>query len=294
MVGHADKIVVYNSTPSISISGENLTPDIIYSSADPKDIAELMRAISVAPPRGWFRCACIPPIEIDLSARGKSLGVITIQESLTIGFSRWSGDARLADEEKLLKWFDVRGITGPRRRVEAIHAREKADLAASERWLKGMPAGLRPLWRKAADNRLWWIDVSGALSASVKLIKPALEQQYPDSGERTRALFSWFGSGAGPWSGYPADEDVVSGLLLEYQPAELLAALQNTRLTDSEMEGAARFFSGYCHGYLFCPVEENKLLKLLPAETKKSLLDHVLAAGDEDKVSRARHAFGER
>src|SRR5271157_6018399 len=93
-IGHADKIVVYDSTPAIYTDGTSVPARILYTSVDPKDISELREAIVVEPPRGWFRCACYPPIEIALSRNGKELGVISVYESLTIGFSWWSGDAR--------------------------------------------------------------------------------------------------------------------------------------------------------------------------------------------------------
>jgi hypothetical protein len=293
-LGRADKIVVYDSTPAIYADGVSAPERILYSSADPKDIAELRSAIAVERPAEWFRCACIPPIEIEASWKGKRLGVISVYEDLTIGFSRWSGDARIADREILLKWFDSRGITGPRHRVEGMRAREEADRAASERWIRAMPSSVRPLWPKLMHDSQWWSWPPAAVTTSAKILKPELGREFPESKHRILALFSWFGSGAGPWSGYPAYEDVVPHLLLEYQPSELFAALRDTTLTESETEGAARFFSGYCYGYLFCPPEENKLAPLLPTEIKNSLLEHVLKGSDQDKVARARSAFEQR
>jgi hypothetical protein len=87
-VGKADKIVVSDSTPGADVGGGSATPRILYSSASPRDISELREAIAIEPPKNWFRCACIPPIEITLSRSGKELGVISVQEDLTIGFSQ--------------------------------------------------------------------------------------------------------------------------------------------------------------------------------------------------------------
>jgi hypothetical protein len=70
-----------------------------------------------------------------------------------------------------------------------------------------------------------------------------------------------------------------------------MSALQGTTPTDSEMEGAARFFSGYTYGALFRSKEDKTLAALIPAELKKSLLKHVLKTGDEDNIERARDAF---
>lgn len=290
---HASKIVVYDSTPAISTDGADVPARVLYSSDSAKDILELSDAIVIERPESWFRCACIPPIEIVLSRDGEKLGVISVYQELTIGFSRWSSDARIKDEERLLRWFDARGITGPRRSVEEIRAREKAEQAASDRWLSAMPSTLRPLWPKLMRDSQWWSDPQAAVATSVRKLKPDLEREFPDPQKRVLALFAWFGSGAGPWSGYPAYEDIAAQLLLVYQPAELLSGFQVATLTDSEMEGAARFFSEYCYGYAFCPPEERKLSRLLPDEIKKNLLEHVLKGNDQDNVDRARRSLGQ-
>jgi hypothetical protein len=290
-IAQADKIVVYDSTPAANLGRGGAPPKSLYSSASLRDISELREAIAIEHPKGWFRCACIPPIEIMLFRRGTELGVISVQEDLTIGFSRWSGDAKPADQEKLLQWFDARGITGPRRGIERILAQEKLERLASERWLSAMPLGLRPLWPKLMQDEHSWSDPPSAVRTSVNALKPELAKEFPDVHQRIRALFVWFGSGAGPWSGFPAYEEVPAHLLLEYQPSELMTALQSTNLTDSEMEGAARFFSGYTYGALFRPKEDKSLIALIPAELKKSLLEHVLKSGDQDNIERTRSAF---
>lgn len=101
-IGQADKIAVSDTTPGAYVGGGSAPPRVLYSSASPRDISELREAIAIEPPKGWFRCACIPPIEIILSRRGKELGVISVQEDLRIGFFavvwrreiRGSGEAR--------------------------------------------------------------------------------------------------------------------------------------------------------------------------------------------------------
>lgn len=290
-IGHADTIVVYDSTPAISTDGTEVPSRILYSSVARKDISELRQAIVVEPPRSWFRCACYPPIEIVLSRAGKELAVISVYEELTIGFSRWSGDARIVSQEKLLKWFDARGISGPRRAIEQMRASEAAEHAASERWLSAMPSSFRPLWPRLMKDPNWWSSPPLAVAASVKALEPELEKELPDPKARVVELFSWFGSGAGPWSGYPAYEDVAAQLLLQQQQSVLLAAFRDTTLTESELEGAARFFSGYCYDHLYCPPEENKIAPLLCDQFKRALLLHVLKDADEDKVARFRHAL---
>lgn len=277
-IGLADRIVVFDwSTP----------PQTLYSTARKRDISALADALVVEPAKGWLRCACIPEIEVELSRRGKALGFISLQRDLTIGFSQWSGDTRLAEPEKLLRWFDARGINGPRRGFEEILTDRKADRLASERWFRAMPPALRPLWRKLLLDP-WKNDPSQRDMPIANALKPKLLQLFPDDRQRIRALFGWFGSGAGPWSGFPWYEEVPAQLLLDYKPSVLIAALQGTALTDTEMDGAARLFSGYTQHASFPIKEDTSVITLLPVELRKALLEHVVQRGDQDNTERAR------
>jgi hypothetical protein len=301
LIGRADRVVVYgNGTPYSAV----------YSSANPKDLLELQEALAVQSPKSWFRCACYPELQVELSRKGKELGVIEIEENLTIGFSQWSGDARPANRWRLLQWFDARGIQGPRRSYDRNLAIRKADRLASRRWLSGMPSTLRPLWPNLMRDPDWYnSSVNAAIERTANALTPSLTEQYPDARQRVRALFSWFGSGAGPWSGFPVAEEVPAHLLLQYMPQDLVSALEAPALTDREMEGAARFFSGYNYptpvrivpplfsGRAFgapfrTEAKDRRLVEALPADLKKSLLEHVLKTGDPDNTRRARQALG--
>lgn len=139
-VGQADRIQVYSGIPR----------KILYTSMKPEDIPELRRAIAVRPPNGWFRCACVPAMDIVLARGVNDLGVISVNDDLTIGFSRRSGDAKPAKPDELLRWFDARGMTGLRARVEELRSIEQNDRVADERWLKALPFGVAAATEK--DN----------------------------------------------------------------------------------------------------------------------------------------------
>jgi hypothetical protein len=197
------------------------------------------------------------------------------------------GDARPADREKMLRWFDARGINAPRRAVGEQQAREKADSVAPARWLAVMPRYLRALWPQVLKDPQWRSDSAEAARAGAKILKPTVASEYPDVNHRIRSLFSWFGSG----SGYYGWEDVASQMLLEYSASELVNALQEKTLADTECEGAARFFAGYTPGALFRQDGDTTLIAQLPEELKKTLLEHVAKTGDQDKLRQARKAF---
>jgi hypothetical protein len=111
-------------------------------------------------------------------------------------------------------------------------------------------------------------------------------ESYPDSALRARALFAWFGTGEGSWSGFPAYETFAEEMLMEIPTSELLRVLDISELTATELEGAARLFAGWD----FRKKREADLAAL-PEAAKTRLLNHSLQSADDDKRSRARRAF---
>ncbi len=293
-LSRSDKVIVFDGTPALYVDGGQAPQPILYSSDSAKDIRELRDAFSVQTPDEWFMCACAPIVDVALFRNGQRIGLISIYEGIAVGFNDWDGNAWPIDQEKLLRWFDRRGVTEPRRTVELQREQEATSAKASEQWSKAIPAPLRPAWQKAleAEDKKFKIGSAlDALEAAADIMQPAFAAAFPDRNTRIRALFSWFGSGRGPWSGYPMYEDVPARLLLRYQLPELLAALQHPHLAAAQLEGAARFFAGYNHGWLFKEPNDFRLLDQLPNDLKKALLNHVLKSSDPDKVDRARHAF---
>jgi hypothetical protein len=149
--------------------------------------------------------------------------------------------------------------------------------ASRARWVGAMPKSLRPLWERATRDEL---------SPNIKPLRAAVTQEFPDNRQRILALFTWFGSGDGPWSGFPSYETVAEELLLDFPTPDLSTAAQTEDLTEQQLEGAARLFGGWD----FSKRRPNDL-KTLPSVLKKKLLDHSLKTTDEDKRGRAKHAF---
>ena len=114
----------------------------------------------------------------------------------------------------------------------------------------------------------------------------ALAAQIPNRSERILVLLGWYGSGEGPWSGFPSYESTAENLLLAYETGETLAAINKADLTPWQTEGAARLFAGW-HFSRLHPDD----LKKMDAGLKKRLLEHSLQSDDEDKKDRAKGAF---
>lgn len=166
--------------------------------------------------------------------------------------------------------------TAPKPASAEALAKQEAD---KTRWLNGMPSSLRPLRMKF-----------GVLEDYLaEDIEAKIDGQYPDRKQRIRALLKWYGSGAGPWDHYPAEENLTESLLLGFTTAELLAAVDLKQLDSAQLEGTARLFAGW--NFQQYRTDDHALLS---AEFKQALLQHVLQTGDpKDFVrhQRARRAF---
>jgi hypothetical protein len=118
------------------------------------------------------------------------------------------------------------------------------------------------------------------------LLEAALFSEFPNKRTRILKLMAWFGSGAGPWSGYPAYENVAQQMLLKYSTPKLIDAVANATLSEEESEGTARLFAG--SDFNDSRPQDHVLL---PEDLKRHLLEHSLRSTDEDKLARARLAF---
>lgn len=268
LIDRADKVVV-SDTPWEKAK-------VLYESADRKDLDALKAALKVTAPDRPLHCMCDGTPAIDLYAKGERIGRLTNHHAVLVRCDLWKSDARLADPEPLLRWFDARKVRGPRAEYDEARRLEKAAAEDERKWLAAMPPSLKSHWPAAR----------GSLFPDLAPFRQALTAAVSDEGERVRALFAWFGSGAGPWSGFPVYESVAENLLLDYKTADLLAAIKGRELTPAETEGVARLFAGF--GFNRGRPGDNRLI---PADLKAQLLKHSLSSGNEDRHGRAKAHF---
>jgi hypothetical protein len=250
---------------------------VLFESANRRDLDDLKTSLRVERPEQYLHCMCVGTPAIFLYANGEKIGQLTNHHANLVRCSLWKSHARLMDAEAFLKWFDERKIPGPRKEYEAGLKRDKEWQGYERKWVEGMPAALRPLWPAAKRS----------FDPDLEPLQKALADQVPEKNARIIALFSWYGSGAGPWSGYPSYEDVAEKMLLDYPTTELLATVQGKELTEVQTEGVARLFGGWT----FSQLRPNDH-RLLSADLKARLLKHSLASADGDKRGRAQRAFG--
>jgi hypothetical protein len=283
---------------------------LLYSSENPQDVFELHEALEFDLPAQSFHCMCIGEPEVRLFAspgqsKKQALLSITNHHGTTIRCSLWESDVHLKDVRKWVAWFEARGVPGPRREIEHAIAAAAQARDCYDRWMSAMPKSLVPIWQEIMKQG--WLPFDALVefvpnpstisqsSASIQQPRPlpmaeairsALAGEFPVVAARLRAVFSWYGSGAGPWSGFPSYEGIAEQCLLLYETTELVSALRGTHLSQLQLEGAARFFAGWEFNNLR-PRDRSRI----PAELRKLLLEHAVTSGDSDKIFRADYAF---
>lgn len=227
-------------------------------------------------PGGHCMCLGGPTLEM-LSADRSRLALLSIHHGLAIRWNRWKDDARLIDGRLLLEWLAKRGVVEPLHDFEAQEARQRQSQQDWERWLAAMPSALVPVW-------------SGALgqfgNVDVVPLRAALVRGIPDEGACILALLKWFGTGAGPWSGFPSYEQVAEELLLGYPTARIIEAVKSTQLSPAQLEGAARLFAGWSFSK-----QRPQGLRELSETLRHTLWHHIKDTPDNDKRGRAARAF---
>lgn len=249
----------------------------LFESKDKKDLSDLRNSLVIERPERGFHCMCLGEPAIYLYKNGKELALLTNHHGISVRCSLWSSDAPVIEPEKWLKWFDDRNIPGPRKEYEEMKAQEEKSKKSWDRWITAMPKEIKPHWEKAI-GQFGMVNIGPLVEV--------LENEMPDKTQRILVLLEWFGSGAGPWSGFPSYESAAEEMLLKYTTSDILAAIKATNLTLAQTEGTARFFGGFS----FSKKHPNGLTEL-PDAIKKMLWNHVKSTKDKDKFERAESAF---
>jgi len=182
-------------------------------------------------------------------------------------------------------------------RVPLSHSLEDMQVSQQEeqkkfdegmkRWLLVMPASIRRVWDVDQQFRMGMNPYGKKLAD----LKDALQAEIPDRDVRIRRLLVLYGSGVGPWSGFPAYEDITDVLLQDFPTEQVVAVAQAPNANDALLEGAARYLAGWDSRHRY-----PQGLALIPAQLKVRLLEHTLHSGDpedQDRRERAMHAFGD-
>jgi len=269
--------------------------------ADPEAIVGFRQALRIIDGAGGH-CMCDgePTFEL-LSRQNQRLALIGMHHGESIRWGVWKDDARLVDGVQVLDWLAALGLPEPRNECLEMKQRQREAQQAWNRWVTIMPDCLKKLPPETWNNMVKWNDLQPAMDA--------LAAAYPEKTERLLTLFGWFGSGAGPWDGFPAYELVAEQILLQYAANDLIGALKGASLVEAELEGAARLFAGHSfqnpdeklvlkeysigfNGMAIFPQPRGEEPAQVPVELRQQLFQHCRGSEDEGKRQSADSAFG--
>ena len=263
--------------------GRSLLYDVVrLDVTDSASLAELAAALRIVDADEFGHVLSIGEHHLELWAGDQHVHTLELLYWDTIRWtSVWKSDAQLAEPRRFEDWLLRHGIPDARDCREENEKREAEWLRSTENWERAMPPSLSPLW----PDRLG--DGPGNMSpADVDAAEALLQAAVPDPVARVRALYEWFGSGKGPWSGYPSYEGAAEQLLLSYPIEVLLAALDASTDNPTALYGAARLFGGWDFGQT-----RRADRKRCPEPLRQRMLDAVIWHGNRDNLGRFRSAF---
>lgn len=203
---------------------------------------------------------------------------------------KWFGEANAVGSPKSLNELLTTLNLPLSHSLEDLQASQQRERLRVEegmrRWVPALPLSIRRLWDTDSQFQMGLVPSGQQLSD----LKVALTAEIPSADERIQRLLILYGSGEGPWSGYPGNEDIAGVLLQDFPTEEIVAVVQSSTSNDTLLEGAARYLSGR-----FLERRHPGDLEKVPDVLKRRLLDHTMTTGDptdDDRRSRAEDAFG--
>jgi hypothetical protein len=281
----------------------------LLDTVDVARIRALIDGIEVDARSSGFSCMCCGNPTLELYEGNRLVVELGFHHGRSLRWKGWPADGSLTEKSAsfLVQWLTDAGVTGPRNEVERERLRREKAVATLERWKAAMPPAARAVWeerelgmgggvvsRPAAPSQqrdstiLLAPRLSEAEQQALGDLEDAFREAIPETSARIRALLHWFGSGLGPWSGYPGYEQVPEMMLLRYPGDDVIAAADVPTLTDSHLEGAARYFSGSAF-----QVNYGGEVKGFSSALKARVVDHVSRSGDEGKRRQAQRWFGQ-
>jgi hypothetical protein len=265
------------------MAGSRVLPGpILLEVSDAEEIDRMKGHLDIDEVGPFGHCMCLGWPTLELFAGERRKVVIGLQHGQAIRWHGWNGDAPLANPGGLLEWMASLGASQPLEVFEEDRARQADEQNVWAAWLQCVPASLadfRPEFEQARSQGHARLDVAAMLLS--------LGTEFPDTSNRIRALFRWFASGSGLWSGFPSYEEIPETLLLAHDTVALVSAVSGLRADSAEAEGAARLFAGW--GFRKSRSPE---LGSLDADVRALLLAAGSRTDNADRLARARHSFG--
>jgi hypothetical protein len=250
--------------------------------SDRHNLAELVAALRITEAEECGHLMAIGDHQLELWAGDQLVHTLELLFWKWIRWpSMWKGDTTLAEPRRFEEWLLGHGIADARDSREEDEQRTAESLRSTQNWEQAMPLSLRPLWPDRLSDGLGYMS-----RADLDAAEALLQAELPDPVARVQALYKWFGSGEGPWSGYPSYEGAAKRMLLAYSIEDLLAAVDASTDDPIPLCGAARLFAGWDFGKA-----RKADRRRCPEPLVRRMLDAVIWHGNTDNLKRFRSAF---
>lgn len=253
--------------------------------ASGEDVARIREHLRIVEGGQGFHCMCLGDLAIELLAgdspyREERLTTLGFHHASSLRHPSWSSDAMLVDGPALVRWLATQGATGPLRAYAQDLERARLADRARREWLQAAPPCFRDL---SPDDPVAMLPNADdpALDAS----EARLRATYANAADATHALLSWFGSGAGPWSGYPAYEGLAENLLHRLGLDVAREVALSHASAPAVMRGAARLFSSWN-----LVAHRKSAVGDVPVSLWDALRPFVRSMGIADNTARFEHA----
>jgi hypothetical protein len=248
----------------------------------PDGLAGVREALRIREGGASFRCMCRGDFAIELFRGRKALPAIGFHHGASIRLEDWGSDAELVDGRLFFAWLADHGVPGPLEAFEQSLQYQREAEAIRQKWIEAAPPEVRPFLEKIAPEGLPPTHEKSACEPAMR----ALEAAYPAAKDRIARLFAWYGSGAGPWSGYPSYEHVADLLLTQHDFADVINTVA-AGLDGPEAEtGAARFVAIHAR----TRAERSRIARI-PEALRATLTARANATGIDDNIGRLAAAF---
>ena len=216
----------------------------LLAEARDSEVAEVREHLRIQEDGATRYCMCLGDLAVELLAGEERLVMLSSHHARTLRLRGWSSDALLVDGPALARWLSSRGVPGPLASYDRDRESERKEQAARRVWVAAAPPCL------VEDLRRFEVHDAGRYAEKPSehdVAESLIREAYATPELASAALLAWYGTGAGPWSGYPGYEVLPDTLLLRIGlPEAHAAAVAST--DEAVLRGAARLFSAYAIG----------------------------------------------
>lgn len=260
--------------------GKAMKGKVLLDTRKPEDISSFKRILKINEDKSTFGyCMCLGEPTLEFYKGKKLVATVSIHHGRSIRWDKWKWDALLVGNENLLNWLSKRNVNKPKEEYEE-NLRHAAEAEKQyQKWENAIPECLRAQWKK-----INWGSPIEPTETTVSELFQVAKNNYVNQDELILALLGWYGSGEGPWSGFPSYETTPERLLLRIETEDILKVVTSQRLTFSQMEGASRYLADWEFHQ-----RKPKDAVLVSAEIKNRILNHVKQQKDQDKIERVQN-----